>query len=57
MIKLNIKDELCRCGHLKSEHQDLYTISHGDGPCRECACKKYTWAAFVFEEESNERQS
>jgi hypothetical protein len=40
-----ILDELCHCGHLRSEHTD--TISFGHGMCERCPCLKFTWFAMV----------
>jgi len=40
-----IADQMCRCGHKKSEHIGL----DGHGPCsvRSCACGKFIWSYFL----------
>ncbi len=40
-----VKDELCECGHKKSEHGA--TLVPGHGECNRCKCKKFTWVAFL----------
>lgn len=42
-----IVDEVCTCGHLRSEHSD--TIAFGHGNCGHCFCQKYTWKALLFQ--------
>jgi len=44
-----VKDEMCYCGHLKSEHNDIYAKGHGS--CTKCNCKKFTWKEFVMEDD------
>jgi len=47
-----IKDEMCYCGHLKSEHE--YHVgantpaNKGMGKCTKCACFKFTWCAYIY---------
>lgn len=41
-----VKDEVCTCGHLKSEHGGLN--GHGACPVLECSCNQFTWAAWVL---------
>lgn len=36
--------ELCTCGHTDLEHNDL----QGQGSCRHCHCKKFTWLAYII---------
>jgi hypothetical protein len=42
-------DEVCTCGHYKSEHTGV----NGHGSCCRdgCACAWYTWVAFVVRKE------
>ena len=47
-------DELCNCGHLRSEHrgaktgnQELDEALAGHGSCTRCECEKYRFKAFV----------
>lgn len=42
----SIKDEVCTCGHLKSEHTGL----NGHGACtvEKCGCIQFTWASWVI---------
>ena len=44
----DVIDELCRCGHRRSEHMD--TVAKGHGGCLkpECGCVKFTWKSFVY---------
>lgn len=46
-----IQDEICKCGHLLSEHNnsELGVENHGD--CKKCDCKQYTWKEFVYKAE------
>jgi hypothetical protein len=57
-------DELCSCGHLRSEHQDTWPatiirsnpdiaasiVGHGEcaAPESSCACQKFTWKKTIF---------
>jgi hypothetical protein len=42
-----IVDELCQCGHRRSEHHDRFATGHG--PCkRYCACKQFTWINWIL---------
>lgn len=49
-----IIDEICECGHKKSEH-DYSQKKHsailkvGHGPCERCNCKRFRWIAFIYE--------
>jgi len=47
------KDELCKCGHLKSEHNDNIGMK-GHGSCSrvECYCSKFTWKQNIEREET-----
>lgn len=46
---VTIVDEMCRCGHHRSDHSDAHTFAFGHGPCAIAGCwatcGKYTWAA------------
>jgi len=54
----NIVDELCSCGHFKSQHNPtsvdakdggyMRTITSHHGDCMMCNCAKFTWKAFIF---------
>lgn len=53
--KRQIQDEMCVCGHLRSEHDDRFAAGHG--ACRAarafgeknlCKCAQFTWKSFVF---------
>jgi len=48
----DIVDELCRCRHLKSEHNDStykgQTMAKGHGDCTKCNCAKFTWISFLY---------
>lgn len=50
--KSDIKDELCTCGHLKTEHNNQHNYpsenNDGHGNCKVCACKQFTWKSFVL---------
>jgi len=46
MLKPEIVDELCTCGHLISEHGGL----GGHGVCQICQCKFFTWNGWVYKE-------
>jgi hypothetical protein len=47
-------DEMCQCGHLKSQHNELvitkgskiYSIAEG-GSCSCCNCARFRWTKFV----------
>lgn len=47
MIREDRADELCSCGHRKSEHND--TLARGHGSCKVCGCRKFTWVKFIFD--------
>lgn len=59
-----IIDEMCKCGHLQSQHKDTY-LEKGHGPCKfnqpkydeksdtfinmgTCSCYRFRWAEFVY---------
>jgi len=49
-----MEDEMCSCGHSKSEHRDAaYVLSGaietGGGICRMCNCDKFTFVSFIAE--------
>ena len=49
-IRMLIVDELCSCGHRRSQHKD--TLAKGHGACdvrlvAKCMCPKFTWVAFL----------
>jgi len=57
-----VVDEMCKCGHLKSDHGS-HSINLGDGHmireshegnccARKCECPGFTWARFVIKEEA-----
>ncbi len=63
-LRAFVLDEMCVCGHLKSEHGSKTIRSrgatirlHDDGSCCEngCACKQFTWARDVTDEEMADR--
>lgn len=35
-------DEMCECGHWRSEHDDIL-VAVGHGRCLRCNCTKYRW--------------
>jgi len=55
-------DELCTCGHRRSEHSDTWTrevimampehassiVGHGSCIHPACPCKKFTWKRTIF---------
>ena len=48
-------DEMCYCGKLRSEHQDLevpgmspHPALAGKGECPESGCKRFTWKEYIF---------
>jgi hypothetical protein len=53
MIKVfdekDIVDEVCKCRHLRSEHNDRFDRGHG--PCQLCSCEQFTWKEFVYKVE------
>lgn len=57
-----VMDEMCCCGHLKSEHGSVLVKMRkskvslripADGGCCEgmCGCKKFRWERFVYTDE------
>lgn len=48
---LHIVDELCTCGHRKSEHAETPAGVPNHGPCTKCECLKFTFADFVYAED------
>jgi len=52
MSKKTIIDEMCTCGHLKSQHNPtklkVLAEIEGHGKCTVCDCKKFTWKSFVY---------
>ena len=56
-MPLVLKPEECKCGHLRSQHNDRIVGNNpvpsknltilGAADCRICGCEKYTWARFV----------
>jgi hypothetical protein len=47
-------DEMCYCGHTRSQHNDLYAGipgADGKGNCKECECARFTWKEFIYEKE------
>jgi len=47
VLREEIVDEQCTCGHRKSFHS-VSPFSSGHGRCLEvCNCKQFTWAGFV----------
>lgn len=46
-------NEMCSCGHLRTEHKDnVYSKevkAEGHGNCKKCDCKRFTWTGFVFD--------
>jgi hypothetical protein len=60
MTEQAFNDQLCKCGHLKSEHGSLlhknglpYIREEGAGSCCECECKQFRWKAFVNSREGH----
>lgn len=45
-----IVDEMCDCGHKKSEHSMQGHLEKGHGACYECNCAQFTWIDFVYDE-------
>ena len=48
----DIKDELCHCGALKSQHNGI----DGHGSCTEMDCKKFTWKRFIFKTKKEKKK-
>jgi hypothetical protein len=55
-----VVDEMCKCGHLKSEHgsrtmslEDQILRESNEGSCcsGSCSCSSFSWARFVTKEE------
>lgn len=43
-----IFDERCRCGHLRTQHNDsLVAFGHGECLLDGCDCSKFTWREFI----------
>jgi hypothetical protein len=51
------EDELCTCGHPRSEHDDVYAAWEGTAAavpgrgccCADgCGCRKFKWADWIF---------
>lgn len=40
-------DEVCKCGHLQSQHHDTMVPGHGACKVLGCDCYKFTWVDFV----------
>ena len=55
-MQKTIIDELCVCGHKKSEHCSLYSdrergfVAKGHGKCKKCSCPKFTWNAYILDD-------
>lgn len=50
----SVRDEMCYCGHLRSNHEDpallpFPGLAPGHGKCSDesCDCVKFTWKSFV----------
>ena len=48
----DIKDELCYCGALKSQHKGI----NGHGPCIETDCKQFTWKKFIMKTKAEKKK-
>ena len=48
-----VVDELCACGHMRSQHRDSPAWGHAECSGRGCPCCKFTWREFVFLPESH----
>ena len=60
--KQNIQNEICECGHLKTEHYWFATnelssklrgvkgLTEGTGFCLKCGCGQFTWKAFLLKD-------
>lgn len=45
-------DEMCYCGHLRSEHFDLpyeTPSAIGKANCTNCECPRFMWKNFVYD--------
>lgn len=54
-----ILDEMCACGHKRTEHRNTYSFGHGgcklgdmrgkrgEGHARLCRCSRFTWAKHI----------
>jgi len=51
--ELGIINEKCSCGHLRSDHEDTFSIGHGR--CTKCSCKQFTWIGWVTKDENKSR--
>jgi len=40
-------NERCRCGALKTQHDQRLAMGHG--PCPETQCRQFTWDSWVME--------
>ena len=40
-------DEMCACGHKRSEHADTSQFGHGGLMSAPNLCKQFTWAKFI----------
>ncbi len=53
-------NEVCRCGHLRTEDQDaLRGIVVGHGRCKKsrfCGCTKFSWASRIFKSNTKPRK-
>ena len=45
-----VVDELCYCGHKKSEHG--YVVLQGLNGCFKCACHEFVWFGWIFSDGS-----
>lgn len=45
-----IIDEKCKCGGMRSEHEDTISLGHGPMPSR--GCGKFTWIGWVHADPS-----
>jgi len=39
------QDEMCSCGHKRSDHRDRFDQGHG--ACTLCYCPQFTWVKFL----------
>ena len=44
----SVVDEMCWCGHLKSQHNPTIVPGHGSCAVRPCDCTKFTWKTNVY---------
>ena len=42
-----VTDEICSCGHRRSEHADTLSLGHGQCLYPSCACQRFTWVCWV----------